>query len=112
MIRFLCLSILLAVSIAGHSDTLAGRIVRVIDGDTVVVLDSSNVQRKIRLQGIDAPEVGQSYGKASKKYLSGLVAGKRVIVDYRKRDRYGRIVGKVLFDQQDMNFEQVVSGLA
>ena len=61
----------------------------------VVVLDRSTVQHKIRIQGIDAPEVGQFYGKAAKKYLSGLVAGKCVIVDYRKRDMYKRIVGEV-----------------
>ena len=78
----------------------------------VVILDRSKFQHKIRLQGIDAPEVGPSYGKASKKHLSGRVAGKQVTVDYRKRDRYKRIVGKVLLDRQDMNFEQVTSGMA
>ena len=78
----------------------------------MVVLDKRNVQHKIRLQGIDAPERGQPYGKTSGKHLSGLVAGKRVVIDYRKQDRYGRIVGKVLLDRQDMNLEQVVSGMA
>ena len=68
--------------------TLSGRVVRVTDGDTIVILDASNTQHKIRLQGIDAPERGQAFGTKSKEYLSDQVAGKTVDVDYSKRDRY------------------------
>ena len=38
--------------------TLTGKTIRVTDGDTIVILSESNVQHKIRLQGIDAPERG------------------------------------------------------
>ena len=58
-----------------HAETLTGRVVRVTDGDTIVVLDTSKVQHKIRLQGIDAPERGQAFGTKSKENLSVLVAG-------------------------------------
>ena len=65
-----------------HTETLTGHVVRVTDGDTIVVLDAGKVQHKIRLQGIDAPERHQAYGTKSKEHLSDLVAGKNVEVDY------------------------------
>jgi endonuclease YncB( thermonuclease family) len=76
--------------------------VRVTDGDTIVVLDSANAQHKIRLTGIDAPERKQAFGTKSKEHLSDSVAGKFVVVDYSKRDRYQRILGKVLLSDQDI----------
>ena len=95
-----------------QAGTLTGHVVRVSDGDTIVVLDSGNAQHKIRLTGIDAPERGQAYGTKSKDYLSDSVAGKFVVVEYEKRDRYERILGKVLLSDQDMNLEQIRAGLA
>ena len=84
----------------------------VTDGDTIVLLDSTKVQHKIRLTGIDAPERGQAFGTKSKEHLSDLVAGKSVVVDYSKYDRYQRILGKVLLNGEDVNLEQVEAGLA
>ena len=85
---------------------------RVADGDTITVLDSSNNQHKIRLQGIDAPEKGQAFGKASGRFLSGLVAGREVRVAWTKLDRYGRILGTVFVDGKDVNLEMLKAGLA
>jgi len=97
---------------AVYAGTLTGRVVRVTDGDTLVILDTGNVQHKIRLTGIDAPERGQAYGTKSKEHLSDSVAGKFVVVEYSKRDRYERILGKVLLGGEDMNLEQIEAGLA
>ena len=94
------------------ADTLTGRVVRVTDGDTIVILDTNNAQHKIRLQGIDAPERKQAYGTKSKEHLSDSIAGKFVVVEFDKRDRYKRILGKVLLSDQDMNLEQIKAGLA
>jgi endonuclease YncB( thermonuclease family) len=44
--------IILVTQDLAHADTLTGRVVRVTDGDTIVILDSGNAQHKIRLQGI------------------------------------------------------------
>jgi endonuclease YncB( thermonuclease family) len=57
------------------ADTITGRVVKITDGDTVHVLDSTQERHKIRLQGIDAPERKQAFGKRSKEYLSDFVAG-------------------------------------
>jgi micrococcal nuclease len=75
-------------------------------------LDAASKQHKIRLAGIDAPERGQPFGKKSKEYLSGLVSGEDVQVDWKKGDRYKRIVGKIIHDGQDVDLEMVRSGYA
>ena len=95
-----------------HAETLPVRVVRVIDGDTIVVLDADKVQHKIRLQGIDAPERRQAFGTKPKEHLSNLVAEKTVDVDYSKYDRYGRILGKVIVNGEDANLEQIEAGMA
>lgn len=66
----------------------------------------------MRLAGIDAPEKFQAFGQKSRESLEELVAGKTVIVETYKKDRYGRSIGKVLFNGRDMNIEQIRRGLA
>ncbi|MBI4404125.1 MAG: thermonuclease family protein [Deltaproteobacteria bacterium] len=106
----LWIGVLTAVPAWGHS--LSGRVVKVLDGDTIVVLDAVLNENKVRLLGIDAPEKKQAFGSASKTSLSELVFGKEVRVEYKKRDRYGRILGKVIYQGKDINLEQIRSGLA
>ena len=85
---------------------------KVADGDTITVLDAANVQHKIRLQGIDAPEKAQAFGNVSKQHLSSLVFGKDISVKYTKRDKYGRILGTIYVDNLDINLEMLRAGLA
>ena len=94
------------------SQSLTGRVVRIADGDTITVLDSTDTQHRIRLEGIDAPESHQAFGTRSKKSLSEMVFGKDVTVVYQKTDQYGRLVGKILLDGKDINLEQVKAGMA
>lgn len=110
--RSVLATLLLCLALPAHADILTGKVVRVADGDTVTILDSSNQQHKIRLMGIDAPEKKQAFGQRSKQSLSEMVAGKTVRVDWNKRDRYRRIVGKILLDGRDVNLEQVKRGMA
>ncbi|WP_254772745.1 thermonuclease family protein [Nitrosospira multiformis] len=95
-----------------QAETLGGRVVKIADGDTVTILDESNRQHKVRLVGIDAPERKQPFGTVSRQHLADLVFGKTVVVKWQKRDRYQRILGKVLVDGQDVNLEQIKAGLA
>ena len=112
MKRAISLMLLLFFPIVVSADTLNGKVVKITDGDTLVVLDADNTQHKIRLSGIDAPESNQPFGKRSKEALSALVAGQRVEVDWHKHDRYGRIVGKVIAQGRDVNLAQVRTGMA
>src|SRR5256885_2061578 len=101
-----------APPVSQNAQVLTGRVVRVADGDTVTILDSTNTQHRIRLQGIDAPESHQAFGMQSKKSLSDMIFDKNVTVVYDKTDQYGRLVGKILLDGKDVNLEQVKAGMA
>ena len=76
--------------------TFAGKVVVVVDGDTIVVRDDRTVRHEIRLAGIDAPEIRQPYGVRSRGHLAELLYGKRVIVAWYKHDRYSRVLGRVM----------------
>lgn len=103
---------LITVSVPSSADTLYGRVVSVSDGDTVTVLDSAHRQYKIRLMGIDAPEKKQAFGNRSKQSLSDMVFNRQVRVEYDKKDKYGRTVGKITVNGVDANLEQVKTGMA
>jgi endonuclease YncB( thermonuclease family) len=109
---FISLLLFALCSVAVQADTLTGKVVKITDGDTLVILDASNTQHKIRLAGIDAPETKQPFGQKSKEALTALVAGQHVAVDWDKRDRYQRILGKVIAQGKDVNLAQVRSGMA
>lgn len=86
------------------SADIHGRVIRVLDGDTIEVMDSRKAVR-IRLVNIDAPEKKQDYGRWSTDMMKSLVAGKTVTVTYFQRDRYGRILGQV-YAPDGMNVNQ------
>ena len=104
-----------------YGSELAGRVIGVTDGDTIKVIGADNASWKVRLNGIDAPERGQPFGEASRKYLESLVAGRQVLVKSVKYDRYGRILGNVWVQPRDcasceqtlyVNHAQVLGGMA
>lgn len=103
---------LLSFCFSLEAATLQGKVVSVADGDTITVLDSQKTQHKIRLQGIDAPERAQAFGNKSKQSLHEMVHGKQVTVDYQKKDKYGRVVGKILLNNTDVCLEQLKRGMA
>ncbi len=89
-----------------------GRVVSVHDGDTLTVLDETNTQIKVRLDAIDAPELGQPFGQAAKRALSEMVFGKNVVVIKKREDRWGRTIGHVLIDGKDTNLLMLEDGMA
>ncbi len=95
-----------------YADVFYGRVVGVADGDTVTVLDELHKQHKIRLMGIDAPEEKMPYGNRSNQSLSDLVFDRQVQVEYNKKDRYVRTVGKIIVGGVDANLAQVKAGMA
>ena len=105
-------TILLLISYSLHAAALQGKVVGVADGDTITVLDANNIQHKIRLEGIDAPETAQAFGQKSKQSLSQMVQSKQVTVEYQKKDKYGRTLGKVLHNGTDVCLEQINLGMA
>ena len=94
------------------SCNLEGKVIRVVDGDSITVLDSEKEQQKIRLAGIDAPERKQPYGKVARQFLAKHIFKQQVCVGWYKRDKYQRLVGVVRFEGEDMNLKLVKAGLA
>ena len=97
---------------------LTGKVSKVIDGDTIELLAKENpynhiTKLKIRLYGIDAPELKQAYGKEAKKYLSALIILKQeVSLIIENKDKYDRFVGTIFLKGQDINKEMVKNGYA
>jgi endonuclease YncB( thermonuclease family) len=110
--RLLVFFITIAVSFSEVlGGTLIGTVTSVYDGDTIT-LNTEAGNKKIRLAGIDAPEIKQPYGLDSRDALRQDVLNQPVTVDTTKQDKYGRSVGKVLIDGEDINLKQVSRGLA
>lgn len=94
------------------AETFQGRVVRVVDGDTLIVLAGRD-QVRVRLAGIDAPErPGQDFSAASRDSLAQIVAGKVVSVTYDTRDQYGRVIGQVNASGVNANTQQLQRGYA
>lgn len=89
------------------SDDCSGKVVGITDGDTVTILNSGNREVKVRLAGIDAPESGQGFGQAAKSHLSSLIFGQQVQCESTKKDAFGRIIGKLLQNGDDVNLRMV-----
>ncbi|MCX7037922.1 MAG: thermonuclease family protein [Spirochaetes bacterium] len=90
---------------------LTGNVVAIHDGDTLTLLVGT-VQHKIRLNGIDAPELRQPFSQRSRQFLADLCFGKLVTVRVVDVDKYGREVGDVDVDGVPVNAELVRAGLA
>ena len=105
MIRLLFLFFLPSLCSA---DLIEGIVTKVYDGDTVTLSTGD----KIRLAGIDAPEIKQPFGIESRDALRSAILNKSVTVSWSKFDRYKRKVGKIYFRRVDQNWRQVQNGFA
>ena len=94
------------------------KVVRVYDGDTIKAV-GHDIEIKVRLVGIDAPETskgkhkaGQPFGRRAEKHLAGLVLNRVVDIKGYGSDRYGRILAEIYIDDRNINIEMVKSGYA
>jgi len=95
------------------------KVQRVVDGDTIYVVDNFGQKFKVRLTGIDAPEKNQTYGLASTYELTEILINKWVLLKSKpskgnpySTDRYNRVLAKIIFDGLDINLLQVSRGYA
>lgn len=99
------------VPAAQSEGLLAGRVVRVIDGDTLdVMLDSGMI--RVRLHGIDAPELNQPGGRESRQWLRQRLRENRLLLEPVSQDRYERMVARVHVQTAVINEEMVSAGQA
>jgi len=97
---------------AAPGQILTGQVVAVHDGDTLTMQSGSSLY-KVRLSDVDAPEMGQVFGKQARQYTEQMVLGRRVQVNVALIDRHGRRVGEVIVeDGWVLNEELVHAGFA
>ncbi len=114
MKRVMSLMVVLMVVFMGWAnDNIIGKVVSVIDGNTLEVIGEDNEIYKILLHGIDCPELEQEYGEKAKKALEKLVLEKKVLVKLQGRDRLGNRLGVIMIEgEEDPRFELLKEGLA
>ena len=111
--------IIFFLSISCIRADFTAKVLRVVDGDTVHVVNKAGKKLKVRLTGIDAPEKNQPYGLASTYKLTEMLINKWVLLKSKPNngniysiDRYNRVLAKVIYDGRDINLFQVSSGYA
>jgi endonuclease YncB( thermonuclease family) len=101
------------VSAVANGNEFQGKVVEVIDGNTLKVISTENETYKIVLLGIDCPELGQKYGDQAKKCLEKLALKKDVIVQLHGKDRWGNYIGVITTKENlDPRFQLLEEGLA
>jgi endonuclease YncB( thermonuclease family) len=98
----LCLLMVVPISMAADFE---GKVIGVLDGDTIDVLHEKKPER-IRLYGIDCPEKGQPFGQRAKQAASALLFGMDVRIETHGKDKHRRTLGTVF--QGEMNVNQVL----
>lgn len=94
---------------AEWENTLVGKVTRVTDGDSIKI-ESDGEEFEVQLEGIDAPEFKQDFGKESAKMLRELIAGEEVSIKWNEKDRYERILGHVFTEKRHINLVMIEHG--
>lgn len=111
---WLPMAALLLASPPAAAQTRLTTVTRVSDGDTLWVRmdDGARTRRKLRLLGIDAPELCQAHGAEARAALAALVLGRRIEIESRYHDVYGRALAHATLEGQDIARSMVVHGHA
>jgi len=104
--------ILLLSHLAVDAREVPGRLLRVIDGDTLEIQTAQEGYLRVRLAGIDAPEKSQAFGRVAGAKLRVLTMDKPLRVQVLKTDRYGRSISHVYAGQEDVGLTMVKDGYA
>ena len=91
--------------------SLFGKVIEVNSGDVITIFNLNRPVR-VRLLGVDAPEVGQTFGDVAKKHLSDLVYEKSVLVEYSGISADSSLTGRVLLNNADIGAQMIRDGAA
>lgn len=90
-----------------------GVVTYVSDGDTVwVAMPAGSTPVKLRIEGIDAPEICQDWGPEAREALAYRVLGRAVLVKVRGLDTYGRRIGTLYDETEDIGQRMIKDGHA
>jgi len=107
-----CVLFLATFSPLSADDSVEGQVTRIIDGDSILVTDSKSVEYEVQLEGIDAPELKQDFGKESTEGLTKLLKGKTVRLTWKSIDNFDRLLAQVYDGEKHINMEMIKSGMA
>lgn len=116
-IPLLIISICLALGLVDPAlaQTFSGRVVKVVDGDTIEVLHH-DLAETVRLAEVDSPEIGQPYWEKARQFTADQVAGQSVTVEVAGKDRNQATLAEVFFyeggEKRSLNRELVRAGYA
>ena len=100
-------------SLAWASGVQSGVVTRVVDGDTVwVAVAGGGKPIKVRIEGIDAPEICQPGGASSQDALRRRLLGSQVSLSLHFQDDYGRVLATIHQQGEDVGRWMVSSGQA
>jgi endonuclease YncB( thermonuclease family) len=94
-------------------DSISGKVISIIDGDTYDIILKGNRTIRIRMEGIDAPEKGMPFYKVSKKFLSDLCYNKNVSIYITGEDDYNRFLARTYLNKStELGQEMIKAGFA
>ena len=107
----LALVIIISSFVSADASSLFGKVVEVNSGDVITI---SNLNRPVRvkLMGVDAPEMNQAFGEVAKKHLSDLVFERSVLVEYAGIAADSSLTGRVLLNDADIGAQMIRDGAA
>jgi endonuclease YncB( thermonuclease family) len=92
--------------------TFFAKLERVIDGDTILInFDLGffiSIKEKVRLAGINAPEADTKKGKEATAFIEKELKDANLIVETRKKEKFGRFLGYVYYDKKHSDFEDII----
>ena len=104
-------ALLTAFGVTGQAATLYGKVIEVNSGDVITIFNLNRPVR-VKLLGVDAPELSQSFGDVAKKHLSDLVFDKAVLVNYGGIGADSSLTGRVLLNDADIGAQMIRDGAA
>src|SRR5688572_27752504 len=94
LLFFICITF----PFATYAEEITGKVVSVIDGNTIEVKSDDNEVHKVLLKEIDCPELTQEFGERAKTYLEKMILNKKVTVSIQGKDRWGNRLAIVLIN--------------
>ena len=96
-----------------YADGVVGKVIAVVDGNTLEISGSDDQVHKIVLSGVDSPELGQEFGNEAKKFLEKLLLSKDVTFHFTGKDRSGSSLAVVKINgKADVRIALLKEGLA
>lgn len=113
MIKILVLTLLSSFISNGRNDTYEGKVIAVIDGNTIEVETKEEGVIRVMLRAADCPELNQEFGEEAKAFTADLVFKKKVIIEIKGKDRWGNKLAVIKLKNGKILHEELIKkGLA